>query len=442
MNVSVFGLGYVGCVTAACLARDGHQVIGVDVSADKVAMINDGRSPIVEPGLEALIKRLVREGRLSATTCATDAVRDTDIALVCVGTPDVGHGQPDVNALSRVAAAIGQACADRTTPFTVVVRSTVLPGTSDVIRARLLTAAAEATTAGNAPAIHLVSNPEFMREGTSIRDFDHPPFVLIGSDDPESVAVVRTLYAGVNAPIVETTIRTAEMIKYVCNSFHALKVCFANEIADLCDALGAEAQEVMRIFRLDRKLNISEAYLTPGFAFGGSCLPKDLRAMLCASRVNALDVPLLSAILPSNEGQVRRAVDAVLQLKRRRIGVVGLAFKPDTDDLRESPMVTLVETLIGKGCDLRILDPNVVIARLRGANRQYIENEIPHIASLLCDSVEGLVEHADVIVIGAKCADAAHVLAAVRPDQAIVDLTRGVVTAPGAISERPVWAAS
>ena len=442
MNVSVFGLGYVGCVTAACLARDGHQVIGVDVSADKVAMINDGRSPIIEPGLEALIKRLVREGRLSATTGATDAVRDTDIALVCVGTPDVGHGQPDVNALSRVAAAIGQACADRTTPFTVVVRSTVLPGTNDAIRARLLTAAAEATTAGHAAAIHLVSNPEFMREGSSIRDFDHPPFVLIGSDDPESAAVVRTLYAGVNAQVVETTIRTAEMIKYVCNGFHALKVCFANEIADLCDALGAEAQEVMRIFRLDRKLNISEAYLTPGFAFGGSCLPKDLRAMLCASRVNALDVPLLSAILPSNEGQVRRAVDAVLQLKRRRIGVVGLAFKPDTDDLRESPMVTLVETLIGKGCDVRILDPNVVIARLRGANRQYIENEIPHIASLLCDSVEGLVEHADTIVIGAKCADAAQVLAAVRPDQAIVDLTRGAVTAPEAIREGPVWAAS
>jgi GDP-mannose 6-dehydrogenase len=219
-------------------------------------------------------------------------------------------------------------------------------------------------------------------------------------------------------------------------------VVFANEIADLCDVLGADAQEVMRIFRLDRKLNISEAYLTPGFAFGGSCLPKDVRALLCAGRQHAVDVPLLSAILPSNDGQVRRAAEAVLRLKQRRVGVVGLAFKPDTDDLRESPMVALVETLIGKGCDVRILDPNVVMARLRGANRQYIEHEIPHIASLLCDGVEGLVEHADVLVIGADCADADRVLAAARPGQAIVDLTRGVVTSPGAIREGPVWAVS
>ena len=442
MRVSVFGLGYVGCVSAACLARDGHQVIGVDVSADKVAMISDGRSPIVEPGLEALVKRLVRDGRLSATSDSDAAVRDSDVALVCVGTPDVGHGQPDINALSRVATAIGRACANRQAPFTVVVRSTVLPGTNDLLRALLNAAAAEAVTDPQAAAIRLVSNPEFMREGSSIRDFDHPPFVLVGVDDPESAALVRSLYASVDAPVVETSIRTAEMIKYVCNAYHALKVVFANEIADLCDALGAEAQEVMRIFRLDKKLNISEAYLTPGFAFGGSCLPKDVRALLCAGRQHAVELPVLSAIIPSNDGQVRRAVESVLRLKQRRIGVVGLAFKPDTDDLRESPMVTLVETLIGKGCDVRILDPNVVMARLRGANRQYIENEIPHIASLLCDGVESLVEHAGVIVVGAKCADAERVLALARPEQAIVDLTRGVVTANRAIREGPVWAAS
>jgi GDP-mannose 6-dehydrogenase len=439
MNVSVFGLGYVGCVTTACLARDGHHVIGVDVSADKVAIINDGRSPIVEPGLEALLRRLVREGRVAATTSAAEAVRDTDLALICVGTPDIGHGQPDLEALSRVATAIGEACAWRTTPFTVVVRSTVLPGTNDLVREHL-TAAASAS--GRVADIRLVSNPEFMREGSSIRDFDHPPFVLIGSDDADSAAIVRQLYASVNADVVETSIRTAEMIKYVCNCFHALKVCFGNEIADMCDALGADAQEVMRIFRLDRKLNISEAYLTPGFAFGGSCLPKDLRALLCASRVHAVDVPLLSAILPSNERQVRRAIDEVLQLKKKAIGVVGLAFKPDTDDLRESPMVTLVETLIGKGCAVRILDPNVVMARLRGANRQYIETEIPHVASLLCDTVQCLVDHAEVIVIGAACTEAAEVLAAARPDQAIVDLTRGALRMPGAIREEPVWAAS
>ena len=439
MNVSVFGLGYVGCVTTACLARDGHHVTGVDVSDDKVAIINDGRSPIVEPGLEPLLRRLVREGRVTATTSAAEAVRDSDVALICVGTPDIGHGQPDLEALSRVAAAIGEACAWRTTPYTVVVRSTVLPGTSELVREHLTAAA---TAHGRVADIRLVSNPEFMREGSSIRDFDHPPFVLIGSDNPESAAMVRSLYASVNAEVVETSVRTAEMIKYVCNCFHALKVCFGNEIADLCDALGADAQEVMRIFRLDRKLNISEAYLTPGFAFGGSCLPKDLRALLCASRLHAVEVPVLSSILPSNERQVRRAVDAVLQLKKKAIGVVGLAFKPDTDDLRESPMVTLVETLIGKGCAVRILDPNVVVARLRGANRQYIETEIPHVASLLCDTVQSLVDHAEVIVIGATCAESAQVLAAARPDQAIVDLTRGAIGMPGAVREDPVWAAS
>ena len=441
MNVSVFGLGYVGCVTAACLARDGHQVIGVDVSADKVAMINEGRSPIVEPGLEPLVQRMVREGRLSATTSSTDAVAESDLALICVGTPDIGHGQPDMEAMSRVADTIGKTCAGRTRPFTVVIRSTVLPGTNDLMRARLMAAAAEASAGGDLPPVKLASNPEFMREGCSIKDFDHPPFVLIGSDDEESAGVLRALYASVDAQVVVTTIRTAEMIKYVCNTYHALKVCFANEIADLCDALDADSQEVMRIFRMDHKLNISEAYLTPGFAFGGSCLPKDVRAMLCAGRIKALDLPLLTAIMPSNEGQVRHAVDKVLQLKKRKIGVVGLAFKPDTDDLRESPMVTLVETLIGKGCDVRILDPNVVMARLRGANRTYIENEIPHISSLLCETAENLVEHADIIVIGAKGADAEQVLAAARPDQAIVDLTRGVATRPVAVGEGKVWAA-
>jgi GDP-mannose 6-dehydrogenase len=439
MNVSVFGLGYVGCVTAACLARDGHQVVGVDVSTDKVAMINDGRSPIVEPDLEPLLRRLARERRLTATTSAADAVRDCDVALICVGTPDIGHGQPDLEALSRVATAIGEACVNRTTLLTVVVRSTVLPGTNDLVRERMMKAA---SANGHVPNIMLASNPEFMREGSSIRDFDHPPFVLIGSDDTDSLAVLRSLYASVNADVVETSIRTAEMIKYVCNCFHALKVCFGNEIADLCDALGADAQEVMRIFRLDRKLNISEAYLTPGFAFGGSCLPKDLRALLCAGRLNAVDLPVLSSILPSNEGQIRRAAETILQHKKKRIGVVGLAFKPDTDDLRESPMVTLVETLIGKGCDLRILDPNVVMARLRGANRQYIETEIPHVASLLCDTVNCLVEHAEVIVIGAACAESAEVLAAARPDQTIVDLTRGAITAQEAIKGGAVWAAS
>jgi len=439
MNVSVFGLGYVGCVSAACLARDGHHVVGVDVNPDKVSIINSGRSPIIEPGLEPLITRLVREGRLTATTSSADAVRDTDLALICVGTPDVGHGQPDLEALSRVADAIGHACAFRDQPFTVVIRSTVLPGTNEKVQERLMTAAREA---GGAPVIRMASNPEFMREGCSIRDFDHPPFVLVGSEDESARNDLKALYASVNAQVVETSIRTAEMMKYVCNTYHALKICFANEIADLCDALGADAQDVMRVFKMDHKLNVSEAYLTPGFAFGGSCLPKDVRAMTSSGRINALELPLLSSIIPSNDKQIRQATDAILHLKKKRVGVVGLAFKPNTDDLRESPIVTLVETLIGKGCDVRILDPNVVMARLHGANRQYIETEIPHIASLLCDNVEGLLEHAEVLVISARSGDAAQALAAARPEQVIIDLTRGVVTAPGAIRERSVWAAS
>ena len=422
MNVSVFGLGYVGCVTAACLARDGHHVIGVDINDEKVAMLNAGHAPIVEPGLEELIGRVVANGRLTATASAAEAVQASDVALLCVGTPDIGHGQPDLDAMARVAEAIGQACAGRPNPFTVVVRSTVPPGTIAQVLERVKLAAGDRDSL-----IRAAANPEFMREGSSLKDFDHPPFVVIGTDDPGTARTLRQLYGSVDAPVIETAVRTAEMIKYVCNTFHALKVCFANEIADLCDALGADAQDVMRVFRLDHKLNISAAYLTPGFAFGGSCLPKDLRALLCMSRLNAVDVPLLAAVLPSNHGQIRQAVDAVLKSKRRRVGVVGLAFKPTTDDLRESPMVSLVETLIGKGLDVRIHDPNVVMARLKGANRRYIETEIPHIATLLTESIDDLVAHAEVLVIGATSDDAAQALALAGPQQVIVDLTRGAI---------------
>jgi len=264
-----------------------------------------------------------------------------------------------------------------------------------------------------------------MREGSSLRDFAHPPFTLVGSDDAETASVLRALYADVAAPFVHTAVRTAEMVKYVSNAFHALKVCFANEIGDVCAALGADAHEVMRVFLMDRKLNVSEAYLRPSYAFGGSCLPKDLRALMHAARTVDVSLPLLSAILPSNDGQIRRAVETVLETRKRRIGVVGLAFKPGTDDLRESPMVALIEALIGKGCDVRVLDPNVAIARLRGANRRYIEEEIPHIASLICDNVEALLAHADVLVVGNVSDEGERALAAAGPHHVVVDLTRG-----------------
>jgi len=424
MNVSIFGLGYVGCVTAACLARDGHNVIGVDVNTEKVAMINDRASPIIEPGLADLIERVVRQGRFSATDSAEDGIADADVALICVGTPDLGHGQPDYDGLARVASAIGAACELRVRPLTVVLRSTVLPGTTERVLARVLS---ECCDGRMAEPLRIAVNPEFMREGSSIEDFDRPPFVLVGCDDPYVATQLRQLYAGVSAPFLQTTVRTAEMVKYVCNAFHALKITFTNEIADLCDALGADAQDVMRVFRQDKKLNVAPAYLKPGFAFGGSCLPKDVRALLCSGRIYDVPTPVLTAVVQSNKAQITRGVDAVLQTRKKKVGVVGLAFKSNTDDLRESPMVTLVETLIGKGCDVRIYDPNVVMARLKGANRTYIEQEIPHVSSLLCDTPECLVEHADVIVFGSAGPDAAKVLAAARPEQMIVDLTRGAV---------------
>lgn len=423
MNVTVFGLGYVGCVTAACLARNGHAVVGVDVNTDKVRMINAGRSPIVEPGLGELIARVVDEGRLRATDATDEALVDADVGLICVGTPSLPHGRPDVEAIDHVAHEIGTALPSREAPITIVLRSTVLPGTTD----RVLGPALRAGLQGRAVPVRLAVNPEFMREGSSIADFDEPPMILVGTADGSAAAVVRTLYHRVNAPFVHTSVRTAELTKFAANAYHGLKVCFANEIADLAEALGADGGEVMKVFAMDQKLNVSAAYLKPGFAFGGSCLPKDLRALVWAARAHDVQVPVLSSVLPSNHTQIQSAIDRVLSLHRKHVAVAGLAFKPDTDDLRESPVVTLVEALIGKGCHLRILDRNVSVARLTGANRRYIEGEIPHIASLLCDSVEQLVEGAEVLVIGGATLEAEQAVAAASPECVVLDLTRRVV---------------
>jgi GDP-mannose 6-dehydrogenase len=422
MRVSVFGLGYVGCVSAACLARAGHEVTGVDLSPDKVALVNASSPPIVEPGLGDLLAEVVGQGRLRATTDPGEGVRLSDVALICVGTPGKSGGRLDVEAVERVARQIGLALKGRRDPYTVVLRSTVLPGTT---RRVLLPALLSETTAESGLRLNVAVNPEFMREGSSLRDFLRPPFTLVGCDDQGIEFLFRSLYAGVEAPFVLTSVRAAETVKYVCNTFHALKVSFANEIGDVCEALDVDAGEVMRIFLMDRKLNVSEAYLRPGFAFGGSCLPKDLRALLHAAREADLSLPLLSAILPSNEAVVRRAVESVLKTRRRRIGLVGLSFKPGTDDLRESPIVALAEALIGKGCEVRILDRRVSVARLTGANRRFIRDEIPHIASLMCGSASALLAHAEVIVVARPGEEATSVLADVRPDQTVIDLTRG-----------------
>jgi GDP-mannose 6-dehydrogenase len=424
MQVSIFGLGYVGCVTAACLARRGHEIIGVDVDDQKVAAVNAGVSPIVEPGLDRLLSEVVDAGALRATLSTLEAVKNTQVGLICVGTPGRPTGQLDVRSVAQVGREIGCALDGHAGSFTVVLRSTVTPGTTEQVLVPALCSAARRELG---PSLQVAVNPEFMREGSSLRDFAHPPFTLVGCDDAGTVSRLQALYADVEAPFVHTALRTAEMVKYVSNTFHALKVCFANEIGDVCEALGADAQEVIRVFLMDRKLNVSEAYLRPGFAFGGSCLPKDLRALVYAGRAADVDLPLLSVIPSSNQRQIGRAVDTVLQTRKRRIGVVGLAFKSGTDDLRESPMVALVETLIGKGCDVRIFDPSVAVARLVGANRHYIEQEIPHIGRLIAEDIETLVAHAEVLVIGNASAEAACVLAAARADQIVVDLTRGAI---------------
>ncbi len=420
MRVSVMGLGYVGCVTGACLARAGHEVVGVDVNPDKVALVNGGHAPVVEPGLGDLVAQVVRAGRLRATTSAKEAVDDSDVALVCVGTPGRANGSLDVTALQAVSRSLGRALAGHTKPFVVVVRSTVLPGTTGSV-------VIPALLEGGARGVRVAVNPEFMREGSSLADFLKPPLTLLGCEDAGAAALVHSLYAEVEAPFVQVSVATAEMVKYVSNAFHALKVCFANEIADVCSAVGADAREVMRVFALDRKLSISDAYLKPGFAFGGSCLPKDVRALLYRARVADVLPPLLSAILPSNEAQIQRGIEAVLSTGKRRIGVVGLAFKPDTDDLRESPMVALVEALIGKGCDVRILDRNVSISRLVGANQRYIQEQVPHIACLMREGADELLAHAEVLVIGNADRDAERVLAHATARHHVVDLTRGAL---------------
>lgn len=427
LKVSVFGLGYVGCVSAACLAEAGNEVIGVETNETKAEMINNAKSPIVEPGLEDLIHKVVKSGNLRATTECMEAVQKSDIALICVGTPSRASGGLNTDALVRVGEDIGKALVGRNKPFTVVLRSTVLPGTLEGV---LLPAIRSGAGGKLRDDVHVAMNPEFMREGCALQDFAIPPLTLVGCHDPKTAYLLESLYAGVDGPFVHTTIRTAEMMKYASNTFHALKVCFANEIGKVCKAFDVDAYEVMRTFRMDRKLNVSEAYLRPGFAFGGSCLPKDIRALIHGATHADVSLPLISSILPSNEAQIRNAVDTVMAFGKRRVGIVGLAFKAGTDDLRESPMVALVEALIGKGCQLRILDRNVSIARLVGANRRYIEEEIPHISSLMCDSAKELLAHAEVIVVGSSSEAATSVLEGSLPGHAIVDLENGILKNP------------
>jgi GDP-mannose 6-dehydrogenase len=396
-SVSVFGLGYVGCVSSACFAREGHSVIGVDVNPTKVALVNAGRSTIVEDGIAELVTQMVASGRLRATTSVSEAVHATDISLVCVGTPSASNGALDLSYVERVCAEIGEALRTKSTFHTVVIRSTVLPGTVHGVATPAI-AKASGKTAG--VDFGVCSNPEFLREGTSIKDFFDPPFTLIGADSDVASTAVRGLYAGIDAPVHVVAVRVAEMIKYACNCYHGLKVGFANEIGNVCKALGVDSHEVMRIFCEDRKLNISAAYLKPGFAFGGSCLPKDLRAVTHKARELDIETPILRATLESNRRQIERAFAMIQKTGARRVGMLGLSFKPGTDDLRESPLVSLIELMVGKGIKLAIYDRDVSEAQLIGANKDYIEGEIPHIWSLMRNSAQAVIDFADVVVVG------------------------------------------
>jgi len=437
-SVSVFGLGYVGCVTAACLAERGHTVVGVDVTASKVDMVNAGHATIVEAGIAESVRAMVDAGRLRATTDAADAVASTNISMVCVGTPGRPNGSFDLSYVERVCEEIGAALGRKSTRHTVVIRSTVLPGTTDTV----VIPALERTSGRKASRdFGVAMNPEFLREGTSIADFLDPPFTIVGTNDPATADAARQLYEGIDAPFHVTDVRVAEMVKYACNSFHGVKVAFANEIGNISKALGVDSHEVMRLFCLDTKLNISPAYLRPGFAFGGSCLPKDLRAVTYRARQEDIDTPLLTATLESNRKQIARAFDMITASGKRRIGLLGLSFKAGTDDLRESPLVSLIEMLIGKGMNVSIYDREVTRARLIGANKAYIEREIPHIWSLMRSDVGEVIEASDVVVIGNGSKEFSGVRSQLRHDQTVVDLVRafGAIRSDGVSYQGICW---
>jgi len=418
--LSIFGLGYVGCVNAACFSARGHAVIGVDVNSRKVEEISQGVSPIVEPRLTGLLRKGVRTGLLKTTTAPAEAVAASDISLICVGTPSLASGEPDSAHILEVCRQIGRALGRKQAYHLVVIRSTSLPGT--VHRAAKAIEKAAGRSEGNG--FGVCSNPEFLREGTAVADFLKPPMTVVGVRGEKDERILRELYRGIGGEFISTEVEAAEMIKYACNSYHAVKVTFANEIGILCAALGIDSHRVMDIFARDTKLNISKAYLRPGFAFGGSCLPKDLRALGYLARSLHREAPLLGATLVSNEAQIRALVERISGIRSRDVGFLGLAFKAGTDDLRESPLVRVAEWLYGKGYRLRIYDPNVSVSRLIGANRAYIEKEIPHIASLMADSPAQAIEGAGIVIVGNRDEAYLEALKDLKKGQVALDLVR------------------
>jgi len=408
-------------VSAGCLANDEHEVVGVDPVQAKVDLINKGQSPIIEADIGEIIATTVKSGCLRAITDPAKAIRETDLSFVCVGTPSQPNGNLDLRYIRRICEQIGQALRDKAERHTVVIRSTILPGTMKEIVIPVLEEFSEKKVGTE---FGVCNNPEFLREGSAVRDFNAPPKTVIGELEPASGDLLATLYKKLDAPLIRTSLEVAEMVKYVDNCWHALKIGFANEIGNLSKAFGIDAHEVMNIFCQDKRLNISPAYLLPGFAFGGSCLPKDLRALTYKAKVNDLQLPILTSILPSNAMQVSRGVQLIMEKGHKRVGILGFSFKSGTDDLRESPVIEVIERLLGKGYDLRIYDKNVNIASLVGANRDFILNRIPHISRLMVDRIDTVLDHAQTVVIGNRDPEFGAVVDRLRDGQSLVDFVR------------------
>jgi GDP-mannose 6-dehydrogenase len=437
VRIAVFGMGYVGIVSAACLARDGHEVIGCDPQPQKVDLVNAGRAPIVEKYVGELIAEAVAGGALRATTDAVEAVRASELSIVCVGTPSRRNGSLDTSAIERVCEEIGAALAGREAAHTVLIRSTILPGT---MRGTVIPTL-ERALGGSLGSVRVANNPEFLRESTAVYDYDNPPKTVVGADDPATAEAVLALYEALPGPKIATRLEVAEMVKYADNAWHAVKVAFGNEIGNIAKAVDVDSWEVMDIFCQDTKLNISPYYLRPGFAFGGSCLPKDVRALTHKGRDLDLELPLLNALIPTNVNQIDRAVEMIAAGGLRPIAFLGVSFKSGTDDLRESPQVALVERLIGKGFPLRVYDRNVHLAKLVGANRAYIEGVIPHIADILSDDLAATVAHGELVVVGNSAPEFRALPDLLRPDQRLLDLVRipGLGEALGARYDGVNW---
>jgi GDP-mannose 6-dehydrogenase len=422
VNISIFGLGYVGAVSLACLARDGHRVIGVDVDQTKLDLIRAGRTPVVEEGMVQLMADVMAAGRVAVTRDADEAISQTELSLICVGTPSASNGSQDQTGIVRLAGEVGKAMRAKSTPHVFVFRSTLVPGTVEGVLRPVIE---EASGKKDGVDFHLCFQPEFLREGSSIKDYDRPPYTIVGTNSDLPAIELRRVFGHLPCEFYKTSVRAAEMVKYCCNNLHALKITFANETARLCEALAIDPFEVMDLVCRDTQLNISKAYLKPGFAFGGSCLPKDLRATMYLAKMNDVEIPMLGGILSSNLRHIEHAMTKVLESNCRKIGMIGLSFKGGTDDLRESPLVLLAEHFIGKGLRVLVYDPDVHLSNLLGANREFIERRLPHIGSLLRSEISVVIAESELLVVGLSDAATAAALAEhVRPGQIVLDLGR------------------